>query len=141
MTPLPLFGWTEKNTKKRVEVTKHLRISPDNANEYLSLTLPSGITPLYQLLYGILNNPLDRTKITLVFGINTDADALFREQFSKYEKQFPDRFKVLYTVTNPSAGSQFHKGRITKELLKKVMAEDGERDTKFFVCGPPPMEE
>ncbi|PQE10913.1 hypothetical protein CJF32_00007753 [Rutstroemia sp. NJR-2017a WRK4] len=114
------------------------------ANERSHVTLlagGAGITPLYQLLHGILTNPLDRTKITLVFGINTDADALFREQFSKYEKQFPDRFKVLYTVTNPSAGSQFHKGRITKELLKKVMAEDGERDTKFFVCGPPPMEE
>lgn len=106
-----------------------------------SLTLSSGITPLYQLLQGILSNPLDRTKITLVFGVNTDADALFRDQFSKYKKEFPDRFKVLYTVTNPSPETQYHKGRITKELLQKVMAEDGERDTKFFVCGPPAMED
>ncbi|EGY16864.1 NADH-cytochrome b5 reductase [Verticillium dahliae VdLs.17] len=57
----------------------------------------AGITPIYQLTQGILRNPEDKTNITLVFGINTDADALLKPEFDAFEKDFPGRFEAIYT--------------------------------------------
>ncbi|KAG9230145.1 putative NADH-cytochrome B5 reductase [Amylocarpus encephaloides] len=118
-----------------------IRGYPWKLNEASRVTMiagGAGITPMHQLILNILKTPSERTKITLVFGINSDADALFRSEFSELQDKSPDRFKVLYTVTSPSKGSPYLKGRMTKELLKQVMGE--ERSGKVFVCGPPGLE-
>lgn len=112
-------------------------------NKHTAVTLiagGAGITPMYQLIQGILSNPDDKTKITLVFGVNSDADVLLRTEFQGYEAQYPDQFKAVYTVSNPGAGSSFRKGYVTKELLKEVAVDPKEPNTKVMVCGPPPME-
>lgn len=95
---------------------------------------------MVQLIRGIFSNPSEKTKVTLLFGINTDSDALFRSDFVKLEKEFPDRFNVVYTVTKPSSDSSFHKGRVSKELIKDALSKFEGRTEKVFVCGPPAME-
>ncbi|KAM0538992.1 hypothetical protein ACHAPP_000590 [Verticillium nonalfalfae] len=100
----------------------------------------AGITPIYQLAQGILRNPEDKTRITLVFGINTDADALLKPEFDAFEKEFPGRFEAIYTVSRPEAGSLLQQGHVTKALLEKVAPNPTKQDTKVFVCGPPAME-
>lgn len=97
----------------------------------------AGITPLYQLIQGVLDNPEDRTKMTLVFGVNTERDLLLREKFEDYERKFPNRFKIVYTVSQPEEGSTVRKGHVTKELLEEILPA---RTDKVFVCGPPAME-
>lgn len=113
-------------------------------NKHPDITLiagGAGITPMYQLIQGILSNPEDKTSITLVFGVNTDADVLLKSEFEDFERQFPNRFKAIYTVSNPVPGSPYPKGYVTKELLSKVVTTtSGTKDTKVFVCGPPAME-
>lgn len=113
-------------------------------NKHSDITLiagGAGITPMYQLIQGILANPEDKTGVTLVFGVNTDADVLLKSEFQDFERRFPDRFKVVYTVSNPVPGSPYAKGYVTKELLSKVArATPDKADTKVFVCGPPGME-
>lgn len=101
----------------------------------------AGITPIYQLLQGILNNPEDKTKINLVFGVNTEQDLLLRDELEKFKARFPDRFDYLYTVSRPSEeGSPLRKGYVTEELLRDVIRQPG-KDSHVFVCGPPSMEE
>lgn len=79
--------------------------------------------------------------MTLIFGVNTEQDLLLREEFEKYEKQFPDRFKIIYTVSQASENSGLRKGHVTKELLQEVLpATASSTNTKVFVCGPPAME-
>lgn len=95
---------------------------------------------MYQLIRGIFQNPEENTKVTLVFGINSDRDALFKKEFAKYEEKFPGRFRIVYTVSDPSEGSPYPKGYVTKELLKKEMGGFQEESKKVFVCGPPAME-
>ncbi len=95
---------------------------------------------MYQLIRGIFQNPEEKTKVTLVFGINNDRDALFKDEFAKLEQKFPSRFKVVYTVSNPSEGSPYPRGYVTKELLSRVMSISQEKSEKVFVCGPPAME-
>ena len=101
----------------------------------------AGITPIYQLARGILSNPQDKTAVTVVYGVNTDDDVLLRPEFEQWEKEFGDRFRVLYTVSRPSVGSPWREGRVTKELLEGVKAGRKARaEDMVFVCGPPPME-
>ncbi|KAK1638480.1 oxidoreductase NAD-binding domain-containing protein [Colletotrichum phormii] len=112
-------------------------------NSYQHITLiagGAGITPIYQLAQGILRNPEDKTAITLVFGVNSDQDVLLKDEFEKFEKEFPGRFKAVYTVSNPVANSPYRKGYVTKQLLEEVGAVPKKEDTKVFVCGPPAME-
>ena len=112
-------------------------------NKHPQITLiagGSGITPVYQLIQGILKNPEEKTKITLVYGVNTDEDILLRDRFDEYERRFPGRFRAFYTVSKPAEGSTLPRGYIDAELLRKVMPEAGAEDGMFFLCGPPPME-
>jgi len=112
-------------------------------NKYPHVTMiagGAGITPMFQLIQGILSNSEDKTRITLVFGVNTDADALFKLQFEDFERIYPGRFKAIYTVSNPIKDSQFRKGYVTKELLQEVIPAKEGKDTMIFVCGPPAME-
>ncbi|KAJ2907169.1 hypothetical protein MKZ38_007684 [Zalerion maritima] len=112
---------------------------PWTPNKHSSVTLiagGAGITPIYQLVQGILDNPEDKTKITLVFGVNSDRDVLLQKEFDNYEKRFPGRFRAVYTVSNPENGSALRKGYVTRELLEEV----GGKGEKVFVCGPPAME-
>lgn len=101
----------------------------------------AGITPMYQLLKRIFRDPQDRTNVTLVFGVNTDQDLLFRDEFAQLQKQYPDRFRCVYTVTRPEDGSANRRGRVTAELLKEVLPGPETSGLKVFLCGPPPMEE
>ncbi|KAF4239386.1 hypothetical protein CNMCM6805_005808 [Aspergillus fumigatiaffinis] len=105
----------------------------------------AGITPIYQLAQGILDNPVDRTKVTVVFGVNTEEDLLLRPEFDAYKQQYPDRFDIHYTVSRPKKGFApergIRSGYITKELLAELMQGRSEKDTNVFVCGPPAMEQ
>ncbi|PLB50040.1 ferredoxin reductase-like protein [Aspergillus steynii IBT 23096] len=101
----------------------------------------AGITPLYQLLQGILTNPDDKTKVNLVFGVNTEQDLLLREELEGFKRRFPDRFGFVYTVSRGGGlGEGVRKGHVTEELLREVIGEK-KGDAKVFVCGPPGMEE
>ena len=100
----------------------------------------AGITPLYQLTKAILKDPEDKTKITLVFGVNTDEDLLFKDEFETFERKFGDRFRCIYTVSNPVKDSGFPKGYITKALLEKTIPSAKTEGVKVLFCGPPAME-
>jgi cytochrome-b5 reductase len=113
---------------------------PNKHSHVILIAGGAGITPMYQLIQGILKNPEDKTKITLIFGTNSVDEILFRENFAKYEKEFPNRFKATYTISSPVENPPYSKGYITKELLQKVLTDRNEKDSKVFVCGPPAME-
>lgn len=122
--------------------------TPNRHSHVYLLAGGAGITPMYQLIQGVLKNPADRTRITLVFGVNSKEDVLLREELNALKSQYPDRFNVVYTISsnNPTTESEeksqyFEYGRITESLLRRVMnSDDDEEGVKVFVSGPPAME-
>ena len=114
--------------------------TPNKDAHVALITGGAGITPMYQLTRAILKNPEDKTKITLIFGVNSDADVLFEPEFRDLERKHPDRLKAVYTVSNPTASSPFPKGYVTSELLKSNIPGPEERNIKVLFCGPPDME-
>jgi cytochrome-b5 reductase len=122
---------------------KELAWTPNKHPHVALIAGGAGITPMYQLARGILLNPDDRTRVTLVWGVNTDEDIFLRDEFAALEKQFPGRFKAEYVVANPAAGSPYQKGFVTKQMLEGAglaASEERNRDVKVLVCGPPAME-
>lgn len=118
---------------------KHYAWAPNQHPHITLIAGGAGITPMFQLIQGILRNPEDATQISLVFGVNTDADILLKEELDQFEKQYPGRLKVTYTVSRPDPTSLHHKGYVTQELLKEVLSASG--SSKVFVCGPPGFED
>ncbi|KAL1893332.1 hypothetical protein Sste5346_006510 [Sporothrix stenoceras] len=116
------------------------------ANEQKHVALVAGgqgITPCYQLLRGILRNSNDNTKVTLVWGVNTEADIILGDELAALQKQYPGRLTTQYVVSTPASSKTtftFKKGHVTSEVLKAagVSTEDGVG--KVFLSGPPAME-
>ncbi|KAL3486118.1 mitochondrial NADH-cytochrome b5 reductase [Aspergillus germanicus] len=127
LASIPGFSWT-----------------PNEFSHVYLIAGGAGITPTYQLAQGILDNPADKTKVTVVFGVNTEEDLLLRSEFDAYKQQYPDRFDIHYTVSRPkkdfSPEEGVRSGYVTKELLAELMQGPSEKDSKVFVCGPPAME-
>lgn len=96
-----------------------------------------GVTPIYQLARGILSDSEDKTKVTLVYGANTEEDILLKKELDDFQKEYSGRFEALYAVSQPAEGSTVRRGRVEKELLKGVVRPD---DGIVFLCGPPGME-
>ncbi|KAL9109594.1 MAG: hypothetical protein Q9227_005774 [Pyrenula ochraceoflavens] len=121
--PLPTYPW-----------------KPNQHSHVVLLAGGAGITPIYQLAQTILENPKDKTKVTLVFGNNNDQDVLLKDKFDEFARDRGDQFKAVYAVSHTSEGSGYYKGYITKELLQKTMPSSHEPGVKVLVCGPPGLE-
>jgi cytochrome-b5 reductase len=109
-----------------------------NKHDHIALIAGgTGITPMYQLIRAIFDNPSDKTKVTLVFGNVTEEDILLKRELAKIENTYPQRFRAFYVLDNPPKDWAGNKGYITKDLLKTVLPEPKEGNIKIFVCGPP----
>lgn len=117
--PLPKYPW-----------------SPNKHEHICLIAGGTGITPMYQLIRHIFQNPEDKTKVSLIFGNITEEDILLKKEFEDLENTYPRRFKAFYVLDNPPEGWQQGKGFITKDLLKTVLPEPKENNFKVFVCGP-----
>ncbi|KAI9702222.1 MAG: NADH-cytochrome b5 reductase [Bogoriella megaspora] len=96
----------------------------------------AGITPCYQLIGRILNDPNDKTKITLLYSNHTEDDILLKKEFNALAAARGDQFNVHYTVSQPSSAWTGLKGRITRSMLEETMPKPSEDNIKLFVCGP-----
>ena len=124
---------------------------PYTANQFSHITLiagGSGITPIYQLVRTVFQNPADKTKLTLVYAANTEADILLRNEFDDFQTQFPDRFKTVYAASKatanggatPAERGGIYSGYLTTDILKAAMPDSKQgAKVKVLVSGPPPM--
>ncbi|KAM3160688.1 NADH-cytochrome b5 reductase [Lachancea thermotolerans] len=110
-------------------------------NSFDSITLlgaGSGITPLYQLVHHISQDPKDKTKIHLLYGNKTPNDILLKKELDAIQAKYPDQVKIHYFVDKAEGSFDGHTGFITKEYLEKNVPKASEKN-QVFVCGPPPF--
>ncbi|TIC25766.1 ferredoxin reductase-like protein [Wallemia mellicola] len=96
----------------------------------------SGITPLYQQLLHSLPDTSDKTKFTLIYGNKTPADILLKKEFDEFEKNYEDRFTMVYTVDQADDSWKGLTGFVTKDLIAQY-APSKDSNVKILVCGPP----
>ncbi|KAM9930504.1 hypothetical protein OXX59_000445 [Metschnikowia pulcherrima] len=97
----------------------------------------SGITPILQVITKVITTPEDRTKLTLLFGNETENDILLKTELDEIAKKYPD-FTVHYTVTNPTKTWDGETGYITKDMIEKYMPKPA-HENRLLICGPPEM--
>ena len=91
---------------------------------------------LFQLIRAICEDPTDTTRVTLLYGNNTEPDILLRSQLDEFAEQYPDNFKVHYVLSKPPKDWKFGKGFVTKDLVKEKFPSPG-KEGKALLCGPP----
>lgn len=98
----------------------------------------SGITPIYQVLRGVMSNPSDPTECTVLNGNRLEEDILCREELDAFGATGDKRCTIVHTLTKPSSDWQGLKGRIAESLLKQYAAPT--EDSLALICGPEGME-
>ena len=98
----------------------------------------SGVTPMIQVLMAILNDPEDKTEVSLLFANQTEDDILLRDMLEGLQKAHPSQFHLWYTVDRPPQKWGYSSGFITAEMIQEHLPAPGP-DTAILMCGPPPM--
>ncbi|KAM4848875.1 NADH-cytochrome b5 reductase 2 isoform X4 [Urocitellus parryii] len=64
----------------------------------------TGITPMLQLIRHITKNPMDKTRMSLIFANQTEEDILMRKELEEIAKTHLNQFKLWYTLDRPPLG-------------------------------------
>lgn len=99
----------------------------------------TGITPMYQLIRAICEDPKDLTEVSLVYANRGEEDILLREELDRFARLYPRNFRVHYMLDHPPAeGWTGGVGYVTKEVMEERLPGVA-ADTKILLCGPPGM--
>jgi len=97
----------------------------------------TGINVMYPVLKAILNNSHDSTTVTFLYVNSTEGDILMKKELDSLKSD--PRVKIHYIVSKAEPGWKGLEGRVTKELLAKLMPPPG-KDNFMWVCGPVDMD-
>merc|ERR1711972_881449 len=95
---------------------------------------------MLQVLKEILNNPDDKTMVTLLFGNQTPSNIPMRAELEALAKSSKGQLKVHYVVDKNDTNDKsiLHVGYVTASVCAGVLPKPSE-DTLVYVCGPPGM--
>jgi cytochrome-b5 reductase len=94
----------------------------------------TGITPMLQIIRAALKNPLDRTKLSLIYANVNPDDILLRKELKELAAAHSNRFKVFYVLNNPSAGWTGGVGFVSKDQIEQHMPPT-DANIKILMCG------
>lgn len=98
----------------------------------------TGITPMYQLIRAICEDPRDTTEVSLIYANRTEDDILLRRELESFAKRYPMNLKIHYLLDNPPDNWAYGTGFVTKELMAERFPGPRE-ESKVMLCGPPGM--
>ncbi|KAH0278002.1 ferredoxin reductase-like protein, partial [Aureobasidium melanogenum] len=124
-----------------VKAIPEFSYKPNQHKHLILVAGGAGITPMFQALRTVLENPEDKTRVNLVHANKTEADILMKKELDALATQHSDRFTITYVVNDTeSTDKSLEKGYVTKRILNKVLpAQLNGDDVKVLVCGPPAM--
>lgn len=112
-----------------------------NDSELFMFAAGSGINPLYSMIKEALSTRPDN-KITLIYANRSENHTIFFESLHNWQKQYPERLKVIHYFSEPSESWEGLPGRINNSRLEKLMKElvkDQGENARFYLCGPMPL--
>ncbi|BFZ61441.1 hypothetical protein YB2330_002507 [Saitoella coloradoensis] len=103
----------------------------------------SGITPIFQVLRAVLEDPYDETTCQVIYSNRTEEDILCREILDQWmeEHGVKNRVKIHHTLSKPSEDWKHGRGRIGMDLMKEQLCEANENECVMLLCGPGGMQE
>ncbi|CAI5494613.1 unnamed protein product [Closterium sp. Naga37s-1] len=98
----------------------------------------TGVTPMFQVARAILENPSDRTNISLIFANVTVDDILLKDELEALHKSAPDRLSIYYVLNEPPEGWTGGVGFVTPAMIQQHIPAPAP-DVMVLRCGPKPM--
>lgn len=99
----------------------------------------SGITPLFALVKQVLLTTSTRD-VALLYSNPNERAIIFREELDELQRQFPDRFRLLYLLSNPSDNWNGLRGRLNNVMLERLLptlvGASNPGSVHFYICGP-----
>lgn len=99
----------------------------------------TGITPMYQLIRAICEDPRDTTEVSLVYANRTEGDILLRDELEAFARRYPANLRIHYLLDNPPEAWTHGTGYVTKELMAEKFPDPSVDGSKVMLCGPPGM--
>lgn len=99
----------------------------------------TGITPMYQLIRAICEDPKDTTEVSLIYANRTEGDILLREELESFARRYPMNLKIHYLLDSPPANWTHGTGYVTKDLMAEKFPDAKEDGSRVMLCGPPGM--
>lgn len=96
----------------------------------------SGITPLYQVINHLLEEPEQNFDINLLYANKTEDDILLKGELEQLNEA--KSIKLALTLDRPPTVWKGYKGFVSDEMLKEVFPPYSS-DHLFLLCGPPIM--
>lgn len=106
-----------------------------DTKELVGLCGGSGVIPMRSMMRNIVQKDLD-LRFTLFYGINSEKNILFKEEFKELEDQSKGRIKIVYVYSGDSETWDGERGFINSDIIQKYV--DVQEKT-FFICGPSGM--
>jgi ring-1,2-phenylacetyl-CoA epoxidase subunit PaaE len=115
----------------------------DQVRQVVFIGAGSGITPLFSISKSILMVEPE-SEVVLIYGSRTESSIIYKDKIKAFQDKYKERFKVIYTLSQPEENWQGERGRLNKSHILKIM--EGLPDLKvneaeFFLCGPEDMME
>ncbi|KAJ3024225.1 NADH-cytochrome b5 reductase [Thoreauomyces humboldtii] len=99
----------------------------------------TGITPMYQLIKKILKDPVDTTRVSLIYANRSISDILLRHELDTFATHHPERLRVHYVVDEQPAEEDrqdtVQAGRVTQEMVDRWLPP-ARSTSAVLVCGP-----
>ncbi|POM75111.1 Nitrate reductase [Phytophthora palmivora] len=105
----------------------------------------TGITPVYQVMRAILENPKDQAKVALIYCVRLERDLLLRKELEALQKLRPGQCRIFYTLSNLEEldrndpvvrGWAYGKSRLNFAMVKNIIGSDADH---IGICGPEGM--
>jgi predicted ferric reductase len=110
-------------------------VDRNRAPGYVFIAVGVGITPMMSMLRTLADRGNDQP-LLLIYGSKTWEDVIFREELEALKPRL--KLTIVHVISLPSAGWQGERGRVTKEMLERLLPVDrNSRD--YFICGPDAM--
>ena len=98
----------------------------------------TGITPIFQVLRAVMQEPQDPTTCVVLDGNRLEEDILCRAELDAYAADDSRKCTVVHTLSKAAATWTGHRGRISEKLIQEyAMPED---ESMVILCGPEAME-
>ncbi|KAG0657171.1 NADH-cytochrome b5 reductase [Maudiozyma exigua] len=101
----------------------------------------TGITPMYQIMKAIADNPKDTTEISLIYGNTSESEIFLKKELDELCERRPGQINVYYLIDKPEHPDEWKGGigYVTADLLKEKIASPEEDGVQLLLCGPPRM--
>lgn len=116
----------------------HLEPDISQKKNYVFVGAGSGITPLFSMIKTILKAEPQST-IELIYGSRLENQIIFKAALDELEKNYADRLKILYIISQPSASWAGLKGRINQASIVYYLKQELGTDIAnsiYYLCGP-----